>query len=125
MSKAYEKIDHTLCINQWKGNLQFGLDTEEHIDCSDVYEMTECLDTVGELIKCLELIIKKSVNVNTITGLLECFPSYTDEALVGMYNAQLYRGMEELTLDEFSSIKRVCIQVAEEVALESLNKEGN
>lgn len=44
--RAYEKIDHTLCLNQNEGFLQFGLDTEEHIDCKDAWEMTYCLDTL-------------------------------------------------------------------------------
>lgn len=47
---AYEKLDHTLCLNSGH-ELQFGLDTDYHIDCNDVYEMVDCLETVRKFIE--------------------------------------------------------------------------
>ena len=47
---AYEKLNHTLCLNQNEGNLKFSIDNEEHIDCKDADEMVECLEVIEEVI---------------------------------------------------------------------------
>lgn len=47
---AYEKLNHTLCLNQIEGNLKFSIDDKEHIDCKDADEMVECLDIIEEVI---------------------------------------------------------------------------
>ncbi len=47
---AYEKINHTLCLNQNEGNLKFGIDSENEIDCKDADEMVDCLELIEEVI---------------------------------------------------------------------------
>ena len=47
---AYEKINHTLCLNQNEGNLKFGIDKENKIDCKDANEMVDCLEIIEEVI---------------------------------------------------------------------------
>ena len=47
---AYEKLNHTLCLNQNEGNLKFGIDNDNKIDCKDADEMVECLDIIEEVI---------------------------------------------------------------------------
>ena len=44
--KALDKIDHTLCLNINEGNLKFGLDKYDKIDCEDIYELLNCIDIV-------------------------------------------------------------------------------
>lgn len=50
---AYHKIDHTLCLNvngvtsnNQQGNIYFNIDNTDHIDCKDMNEMLECLETI-------------------------------------------------------------------------------
>lgn len=46
---AYEKLNHTLCLNQNEGNLKFGIDAKgEQIDCKDADEMVDCLEIIEE-----------------------------------------------------------------------------
>ena len=50
-SKALEcldRIDNTLCLNNIKGKLDFGIDTEEHSDCDSVTSMTEDLEYIKQ-----------------------------------------------------------------------------
>lgn len=54
--KALEKLDNTLCLNNIKDNIEFGIDTEEHCDCDNVVEMAECLDVVMNALNELEQI---------------------------------------------------------------------
>lgn len=52
-SKALEcldRLDNTLCLNNIKGKLEFGIDTEEHTDCDSVIGMTEDLETIKNFI---------------------------------------------------------------------------
>ena len=45
--EAFEKLRHTLCLNNMRGNLQFGI---SEIDCKDNQEMADCLDIVNDVI---------------------------------------------------------------------------
>ena len=46
--ECLERIDNTLCLNNIKGKLDFGIDTEEHTDCDSVIGMVEDLETIKE-----------------------------------------------------------------------------
>ena len=46
--ECLERIDNTLCLNNIKGKLEFGIDTEEHTDCDSVIGMTEDLETIKQ-----------------------------------------------------------------------------
>lgn len=46
--ECLERIDNTLCLNNIKGKLEFGIDTEEHIDCDSVIGMTEDLESIKQ-----------------------------------------------------------------------------
>ena len=47
---AYEKLDNTLCLNSSR-DLKFGLDTDYHVDCNDIYEMIHCLEVIKQFIE--------------------------------------------------------------------------
>ena len=49
--EALEKLDHTLCLNYNEGNLKYNIDNEEHIDCVDMNEMIDCIETVQEALE--------------------------------------------------------------------------
>lgn len=65
---AYEKLDNTLCLNSSgfvktrkdgtivNGNIEFNMDKDEHIDCKDIDEMIDCLETIKKALQRLELI---------------------------------------------------------------------
>ena len=46
--ECLERIDNTLCLNNIKGKLEFGIDTEEHTDCDSVIGMVEDLETIKQ-----------------------------------------------------------------------------
>ena len=46
--ECLERIDNTLCLNNNKGKLEFGIDTEEHIDCDSAIGMVEDLETIKQ-----------------------------------------------------------------------------
>ena len=46
--ECLERIDNTLCLNNIKGKLEFGIDTEEHTDCDSVIGMTEDIETIKQ-----------------------------------------------------------------------------
>jgi hypothetical protein len=46
--EAFERIDNTLCLNNIKGKLEFGIDTEEHTDCDSVIGMVDDLETIKQ-----------------------------------------------------------------------------
>lgn len=46
--KCLERIDNTLCLNNNKGKLEFGIDTEEHSDCDSAIGMVEDLETIKQ-----------------------------------------------------------------------------
>lgn len=52
--EAYFKIDNTLCLNSQ--NLKFGIDEDEHIDCQNIDEVVNCLETIKEALQRLEAI---------------------------------------------------------------------
>jgi len=52
--EAYFKIDHTLCLNSQ--NIKFGMDADEHIDCQNIDEVVNCLETIKEALQRLESI---------------------------------------------------------------------
>ena len=52
--ECLERIDSTLCLNNIKGKLEFGIDTEEHTDCDSVIGMTEDLETIKQALIELE-----------------------------------------------------------------------
>lgn len=54
--EALEKLDNTLCINNIRGNIEFGIATEELIDCNSVIDMIEYLEVVGSALKELQAI---------------------------------------------------------------------
>ena len=46
--ECLERIDNTLCLNNIKSKLDFGIDTEEHTDCDSVIGMTEDLEYIKQ-----------------------------------------------------------------------------
>ena len=46
--ECLERIDNTLCLNNIKGKLDFGIDDEEHTDCDSVIGMVEDLETIKQ-----------------------------------------------------------------------------
>ena len=46
--EAFERIDNTLCLNNIKGKLEFGIDTEEHTDCDSAIGMSEDLEAIKQ-----------------------------------------------------------------------------
>lgn len=46
--ECLERIDNTLCLNNNKGKLEFGIDTEEHTDCDSVIGMTDDLEIIKQ-----------------------------------------------------------------------------
>lgn len=46
--KCFEEIDNTLCLNNNKGKLEFGIDTEEHSDCDSAIGMVEDLENIKQ-----------------------------------------------------------------------------
>lgn len=46
--ECLERIDNTLCLNNIKGKLDFGIDTEEHTDCDSVIGMTEDIENIKQ-----------------------------------------------------------------------------
>lgn len=58
--KAYDKIDNTLCLNRNMGKLSFNLDTDEHIDCENTYEMIDCLESIKTDLVAYHKLVKPS-----------------------------------------------------------------
>ena len=60
---AYEKLDHTLCLNSSgfvkkredgtivNGNIEFNQDKDYHVDCNDLDEMIHCLEVIKQFIE--------------------------------------------------------------------------
>lgn len=76
--EAYFKIDHTLCLNSQ--NIKFGMDADEHIDCQNVDELVNCLETIknaleereainnvnpSEALECLERLDKEYASIES------------------------------------------------------------
>ena len=85
--QALEKLDNTLCLNSQ--SLRFNIDTEDNIDCKDVDEMIECLETVERDLDVLEVIIKKDVEIKYVKMAIEAEKKENNPKLfpaVGFYN---------------------------------------
>ena len=52
--EAYFKIDNTICLNSQ--NIKFGIDEDDHIDCQNIDEVVNCLETIKEALERLESI---------------------------------------------------------------------
>ena len=68
--EAYNKIDNTLFLNNFRGSLGFNMDTEENKDCKDLKELVDSLITVRECIfqkhrfqKALDIITQHNVDI--------------------------------------------------------------
>lgn len=59
---AYWKIDHTLCLNNLAGNIEFNIDecepNDPDTDCKNVEEMVECLETIEKAVEKADLFEK-------------------------------------------------------------------
>ena len=58
--KAYDKIDNTLCLNVNRQNIDFNIDTDEHIDCKNTYEMIDCLESIKTDLVAYHKLVKPS-----------------------------------------------------------------
>ena len=67
--EALERIDNTLCLNNIKGKLEFGIDTEEHTDCDSVIGMTEDLESIKQALIKAE---KEHNSLNLLMQELDC-----------------------------------------------------
>lgn len=67
--ECLERIDNTLCLNNIKGKLDFGIDTEEHTDCDSVIGMTEDLESIKQALLKAE---KEHNSVNLLMQELDC-----------------------------------------------------
>ena len=68
--EALEKLDNTLCLNSQ--SLKFNIDTEENIDCKDVYEMIECLEIIKKDLEVLDWLIEKMYVAGGLIELKVC-----------------------------------------------------
>ena len=60
--EAYHKIDHTICLNNIRKNIEFNIDKDGHIDCNNL----------NETIDCLEIIKKELEDFNWLKSKLNC-----------------------------------------------------
>lgn len=107
---AYEKLDHTLCLNSSR-ELKFNLDTDYQIDCVDLDEMISCLETVKDGLvtsginnhlakskqKVIDIFLAKRIDKIS----LRIYDSASD------YNKAImkYMSYDKLTDDEFNALK--------------------
>lgn len=48
-AEALERINHTLCLNNIRGNIEYGIDSSDNpIDCQNVEEMSSYLDVLEQ-----------------------------------------------------------------------------
>ena len=104
--ECLEKIDNTLCLNNIKGKLEFGIDTEEHTDCDSVIGMTEDLETIKQYIlkaqeqeKVLSIIKEKDVDITLLKRSSDWLDYYT------RFKHRTGKNTE-LTEQEFELLKR-------------------
>lgn len=64
--ECLDRIDNTLCLNNIKGKLEFGIDTEGHIDCDSVIGMTEDLETIKQALLKAEINLGARRNGKTL-----------------------------------------------------------
>lgn len=100
---AYNKIDQTCFLNNWEGNLKFGLDTADHTDCVDLQELVNSLVIVREGLferrmfkKALILLKDKCVDVYRLK---------TTNS-VQEYNKFIEFEEYHLSIDEYASLKK-------------------
>ena len=68
--ECLERIDNTLCLNNIKGTIVFGIDDEEHCDCDSVISMTEDLEFIKQALIQAEQDKKKLNKIEKLTHLL-------------------------------------------------------
>lgn len=68
--ECLDRIDNTLCLNNIKGKLEFGIDAEEHTDCDSVIGMTEDLESIKATLLKAEQDKKKLNEIEKLTYLL-------------------------------------------------------
>ena len=101
--QAYDKIDHTICLNFNDGNLKFGLDTYGDgpdggpCDCKNIEEAVTCLGFIYKRLKASDIMIAKTVQIE----LIRCCNSAHD------YNVHSDRTGMPLTIQEFKTVKEV------------------
>lgn len=104
--ECLERIDNTLCLNNNKGKLEFGIDTEEHSDCDSVIGMIEDIENIKQaLIQaeqdkkkaiCWDIVVKKNVDVS----LIKKYDFVED------YNSAVWiAGRPKLVKEEFDTLK--------------------
>ena len=86
--EAFEKLRHTLCLNNIKGELKFGI---SEIDCKDNQEMVDCLDIINDVI-------------NPMPKLYNYFVTYNCVDKLG--NCNLVRGTEIKNIDDIRDIEK-------------------
>ena len=106
--KSLDRIDNTLCLNNIKGKLEFGIDTEEHTDCDSVIGMTDDLETIKQALiqkskkeQVWDIVIKKNVDIWQLkkTNDLERYNFWV--------KAYWSNERKELTKEEFNTLKEV------------------
>lgn len=107
---AYEKLDHTLCLNSSR-DLKFNLDTDYQVDCENLDEMISCLETVKDglvtsginshLAKSKQTVIDIFLAKRVDKISLRIYDSAAD------YNRAIkkYMSYDDLTDDEFNALK--------------------
>ncbi len=92
--EGLERIDNTLCLNNMKGKLEFGIDTEEHTDCDSVIGMTEDLESIKQsLLKAQENENRINIEIESKAKIIKHNFAFQKE------NAELKRVLEILKPD--------------------------
>lgn len=104
--EAYNKVDNTLFLNNFCGNLAFGIDATSHLDCKDLHELVSHLRIIQD-----ELFVS-SLNKNILKIIREKdVDSYIlqKSKTVEEYNenvAHIEGRDRDLTKEEFHLLKR-------------------
>ena len=99
--ECLERIDNTLCLNNIKGKLEFGIDDEEHTDCDSAIGMVEDLETIKNyILKAQEqekekLFFKNIHNTKVKTPLVSIFNGLSKEERY-KFTEHLYYNWEEM-----------------------------
>lgn len=100
--KAYFKIDHTLCLNSQ--NIKFGIDADEHIDCQNIDELVNCLETIK---KALEE--RESINNATPSEALKDLERIGSDYFLGSKDCLVKKIYEK----EYNTIKQALLKAQE------------
>ena len=65
-TNALSRIDNTLCLNNIRGNIEFNISKEDHIDCSNAIEMTNDIEILDEALNLLEILENKKPKVREL-----------------------------------------------------------